>query len=131
MLALIGILTMIAAPRVSGMIGANRLERALDGLAADLTLTRIRAIRESRTAVLRIDASSRYVLYIDSGTGQAADTIKRVNVPSSYPGVTLTPGTISFDSRGIMGDGATITATQDGRTRTLSVTGIGRIYRAY
>jgi prepilin-type N-terminal cleavage/methylation domain-containing protein len=130
-LTILGILGMIAAPRVSGMISANRVERALDGLASDLTLARVRAVRENRSTTVRIDNNSRYVVFVVSPTPSAADTIKRVQVAKNYPGVTLSPATVSFDSRGLTTDATTLTATQAGRTRTLSVTGIGRIYRAY
>ena len=130
-LTILGIAGAIAIPKFSGIISAGRLDRAMDGLAADLSLARVRAVRDNRETAVRIDSNSRYVLYVNTGSGQAADTVKRVAIQTSYPGVTLSPVTITFDSRGMLRSGVTVTATQGTRTRTLSITGLGRVYRDY
>lgn len=129
-LTILGILLAIAAPRFSGMLNTNRVEQAIGGLTADLSLARVRAIRENRETVVRID-DTRYIVYVDNGGGAASDTLKTVRLSDNYNGVTLSPATIRFNSRGMLnGQSATIVATHGTNTRTLSITGLGRVYRA-
>lgn len=129
-LTILGILLAIAAPRFSGMLNTNRVERVVGGLTADLSLARIRAIRENRETVVRIDGT-RYIVYVANGAGAASDTLKKVRLNDNYQGVTLTPATIRFNSRGMLaGESATIVATHGTQTRSLSITGLGRVYRA-
>lgn len=129
-LTILGILLAIAVPRFSGMLNTNRVEQAIGGLTADLSLARIRAIRENRETVVRIDGS-RYIVYVANGAGAASDTLKKVRLSDNYNGVTLTPATIRFNSRGMLnGQSTTIVATHGTNTRKLSITGLGRVYRA-
>jgi type IV fimbrial biogenesis protein FimT len=129
-LTILATLLAIAAPRFSGMLNTNRVERVMGGLTADLSLARIRAIRENRETVVRIDGT-RYIVYVANGGGAASDTVKTVRLNDNYQGVTLTPATIRFNSRGMLnGESATIVATHGTNTRSLSITGLGRVYRA-
>ncbi|MBD0320509.1 MAG: GspH/FimT family pseudopilin [Gemmatimonadetes bacterium] len=129
-LTILMILAAIAAPRFSGMLNTNRVDRVVGGLAADLSLARIRAIRENRETVVQV-TGSRYVVYVANGAGAASDTVKKVRLSDNYQGVTLTPATIRFNSRGMLsGESTSIVATHGTRTRTLSITGLGRVYRA-
>lgn len=130
-LTILGILLAIAAPRFSGMLDSNRVEQAIGGLTADISLARVRAIRENQETVVKIDAS-RYIVYVANGGGAASDTLKKVRLSDNYQGVTLTAATIRFNSRGMLKDAqsATIVATHGTNTRRLSITGLGRVYRA-
>ena len=128
-LTILGILLAIAAPRFSGMLNTNRVEQVINTLTADISFARIRAIRENQETVVRIDGP-RYVVFVNTRSGAAADTVKKVRLSDNYQGVTLTPATIRFNSRGMSDQSTTITATHGTNTRRLSITGLGRVYRA-
>ncbi|HEX8691031.1 MAG TPA: GspH/FimT family pseudopilin [Longimicrobium sp.] len=130
---IMGIATAIAAPRVQGMIRASSLTGAMNQVAADLQLARVRAIRAGRPVVLTVaDGGTTYTV-VEEGL---ATPVKRVRFTRDYPGVVLSPAptSVAFDTRGMLGSSSerTITGTYRGaRTSTLKVSGIGRVYREY
>ena len=127
-LTIMGILAAVAAPRFASVLQVNHVERALDGVTADLSLARIHAVREGRPAKLRINAT---------GTGYdviaGTKSLKTVSLVREHPGVLLAPAgdSIVFNSRGLreLDAASTIISRKGDKTRTVMVSGIGRVYR--
>jgi|GEM_PF-2383869 type IV fimbrial biogenesis protein FimT len=133
-LTIIGILFAIAAPRFSGFVGASRVVRARDVLAADLNLARMQAIRRGGPTSVQIVGGNQYFVVVPRPNTTRQDTIKRVRLGRDYPGVTLTPAaaTIGFDSRGLLRSGTTtndVAATDGARRTALKITQLGGVYR--
>lgn len=132
-LVIFGILIAIAAPRFNSYLNSTRVEKALNMMAGDIQFARGYAVKENRTVRLRLTGTNRYVIYLDTGTGARADTVKRVPFGSDFPGVAVTSsnGDLILDARGLVRQTTTFTSRQYGQTRTLTVSGIGRIYRDF
>ena len=132
-LVIIGIALAMATPKMSGILSRSAIEGALNQVATDITLARLRAVRAGSWASLNISSDGKsYTVTVDSaGT---ARTWKTTRLSTDYPGVVLTPtsGAVKFDSRGVLASSTTtIVATRQGKTDSLMVTGVGRIYRGY
>ena len=130
---IIGIALAMAAPRMQGVLHQSAIESALNSVASDVTLARLRAVRTaSRTVLVVNSAGTGYSVIVDpSGT---PSTFKTVSFATDYKGLTLSPvnDTVVFDSRGMLVQGTgTIRATRQGRTDSLTISGVGRVYRGY
>jgi prepilin-type N-terminal cleavage/methylation domain-containing protein len=129
-LAILGILVIIAAPRMSGMVRGSRLSAAVNQVSSDITYTRLRAIRAGQPAALTVASSTSYTVSVN-GT-----VVKTVSLDKDYTGVTVaqTPGAATFNSRGLLANGSavnTITVTASGVTRTLTINTIGKVTRDF
>ena len=135
-LVIVSIALAMAVPKLNAFLQVNSVQGALNRVATDLNLARVRALTTSRQVRLTVsnDGGS-YTIVVDPA-GAAPVTYKTVRLTQDFPKVDLTPhGTsITFDSRG-MATGAngstTLTATKQGKTGTITVSGVGRIYRGY
>ena len=132
-MVIMAILGSLALPRISGMVQVSALQGALNRVATDLNVARMRAVRTARRVTVTVAPNGKsYTVVVDpNGT---PTTFKSVNLATDYPKLDLTPhsATISFDSRGMVTSGdATLTATKNGRSATLTISGVGRIYRGY
>lgn len=130
---IIGIALAMAVPRMQGVLHESALQGALNQTASDLTLTRLRAVRSATRVSLKINAAGTGYSVIVDPTG-TIDTLKSVSFADDAKGLVLAPAdsSVIFDSRGLLVNGTrTITATRQGRTDSLSVSGVGRIYRGY
>lgn len=102
-LVIVGILTAIAWPRLSGIGGVSSRKGALNQLTADVGLARMTAIRSGNEAQVRINtAGTEYSVVVRDTTG-AFRTVKTVRLTRNYPGVTISPtnDSLVFDSRGL------------------------------
>jgi len=132
-LVIIGIALAMAVPRMQGVLHKSALHGALNQMASDLTLTRLRAVRSATRVSLSINAAGTGYSVIVDPTG-AVDTVKTVSFVDDARGLTFSPASssVTFDSRGLLVSGTTtITATRQGRSDSLSISGVGRIYRGY
>jgi len=132
-LVIIGIALAMAVPKVEQALHQSAIRGALNRVASDITLTRLRAVRTSRRAMLLVNASGNgYTVVVDpAGT---PTTFKTVSFTSDYKDLTLSPAndSIVFDSRGMLvGGSGTIRATRQGRIDSVTVSGVGRVYRRY
>jgi len=130
---IIGIAISMAVPRMQGVLHESAIQSALNNVASDVTLTRLRAVRTGSRATLVVNsAGTGYTVIVDpSGT---PSTFKTVSFATDYKGLTLSPvnDSVTFDSRGMLVAGTgTIRATRQGRTDSLTVSGVGRVYRVY
>src|SRR5687768_3230555 len=130
-IVLIGVLSALVVPKVSGMFQSNQVKRSLDRLATDVSLARMRAIRSGRPVQILTTSTSpnsRYVVVASTAAG--ADTIRKVNVTTDYPGVIFSSFSFTFDGRGVLRNAANLTAisaTRSGRTDYLRVTQVGMV----
>jgi prepilin-type N-terminal cleavage/methylation domain-containing protein len=131
-IVMIGIMTAIAAPRVSGMFTVNQPKRVLDRVNGDLNLARMRAIRSGREARVISTSTTRYAVVATTPTN-TTDTIRKINVATDYPGVTLNTFVVRFDSRGVLKSGSSqaISATRGSRTDSLTISSVGNVYRKF
>jgi type II secretion system protein H len=142
--AVIGILSAIAAPSMRNMLGSSRTDGVVRLLRNDLQQARYTAIRTGHPASLRIQ-SDQYWITKDTGSAAVAvSTVKREYMSLNWKGVTLSARdntgaavtAVTFDSRGFLknlGSGATsitISAVKSPRTDSVNVNQIGRVYRA-
>jgi prepilin-type N-terminal cleavage/methylation domain-containing protein len=131
--AIIGLLSAMAFPRFTNWASALRAKGAANQTAADISYTRMAAVREGRTAALTVNGNT-YTITVENTDGTTFKTLRTVRIQDSYPGTTIgtTGGTrIAFDSRGMRKDGSssTVTLTRDGRSQRLQVSIIGRVIR--
>ena len=133
-LVILAILASMAVPRIEAWVQVSATQGALNGLATDLNVARIRAIRTARRVTVTVASTGKAYTVVVDPTGTNT-TYKSVSLATDYPGLDLTPhgATITFDSRGMMTSGSTstLTATRNGRSSSLTISGVGRIYRGY
>jgi prepilin-type N-terminal cleavage/methylation domain-containing protein len=130
---IIGIALAMAVPRMQGVLHESALQGALNRMASDLTLTRLRAVRSAARTSLTINAAGTGYTVVVDPTG-TPETIKTVSFATDAKGLVFSPAntSITFDSRGLLVTATTtIKATRQGRTDSLMVSGVGRIYRGY
>lgn len=133
-LVLMGIMAAMAGPRLVNWARVVGQRGAVNELVADLSLARTQAVRQGQTVSLRVTSDTRYSVTVDDAAGNAARTLKQVNLASSYKGARLTraAGRVSFDSRGMYranSNFADLGVRQGTTTRTVRISVVGRIYR--
>lgn len=137
-LVIVAVVMALATPSMSRMVTTYRTENAIEQIRNDLALTRMTAIRNGRSASLRVTSATGYSVTLDTSTTSTAlaaqKLISQVNLGSKDYLVTLSPATttITFNSRGLVsaGDG-TLKVSRGGVTDSLTITAVGRIYRVH
>ncbi len=132
--ALLGVLALIALPRAKGAFEAASLRSARAATVATLNRARLTAIQRNRTARFRASGTQVWVQAtprLVAAAGSTWDTVGVVLDLNNQYGVTFTPADagISFDSRGIglsSNSATTITFSKSGRTSTLVISVLGR-----
>ena len=132
-LVLVGIVSGLAAPSLSGYVQRHKARRALDQIAADVALARISAVRSGQRSFLTFSGASRYRVEV---VAQGETAVREVGLETDYAGVVVIPpaGRLEFNSRGLLvsdlGDGYIVVAV--GETRdSLMLTPAGRLYRDF
>lgn len=133
---LLGILVAIAAPRMSGVVSAAGRGSAVNQLAVDLSLTRMRAIRAGSRARLVINSTgTAYSVELRGTDGTVLEQVKTVSLLRDYPGLTLSPAndSVVFDGRGLRRAGATAIVASKAAVSTkdtLIISPLGKVTRA-
>jgi type II secretion system protein H len=131
-LILAALISSMVVPRFFSYARHLSARSAVSQVVADLSLARTQAVREGRTVSLRVTGASTYKVTLDNGT-TILKTIKTVDVKGAQRNVTISPGTarVIFDSRGMLatGSSAQLLVTRTGKTDTVSVSAVGRVYR--
>lgn len=132
-LVIIGIAVAMFVPRFQGVTRTASVQNALNRVAADLALTRMRAIRTGAPTRLSISSDGKTYRVIVDPTAAAPDTFKTVKLGLDYPDLVLSPtsGAVNFNSRGMVSGNTTLKATRQGRVDSLKVTGVGVVYRDF
>lgn len=129
---LVGVVYALAAPRLTGYMSNQKVQRAMDRMASDVGFARIQAVREGQPVQLILTGYRTYDVKVLDGT--AAGKIVRNTDLGMASGVTLGPSgsSVTFDSRGLLTAGsATFTATRGSYTAQITITPIGRVRRDY
>lgn len=135
-LVIFGILLAIAAPRMTGIVKSAGRSSVTNQLAADLSLTRMRAMRAGNRARLVINtAGTGYTVELRGRDGALVEQVKTVSLTRDYPGLTLSPAndSVVFDGRGLRRSGATTIVAMQGSTSlrdTLTISALGKVNRA-
>ena len=110
-----GILAGLAVPQFLAFRPKNRLNGAARQIYSELMLARAKAVNENRTYVVTFPTS--YSMQI------AGSTTRVVNIQTEYTDVTLSSSaaTLTFSSRGTTDVTPTITLTNSGGTKTVTV----------
>lgn len=133
-LVIMGIMASMAGPRLVTWARTVGQRGAMNELIADLSLARTQAVRQGTTVSLRVDSDTRYRVTVDNAAGNAARTLKTVDLTRSYSTarLTRTTGRVSFDSRGMYRTNSTFAdlgVRQGTTTKLVRISGVGRIYR--
>lgn len=117
------VLSAIAVPQFIAFRPKNRLNGAARQVYSELMLARAKAVNENRTYVITFPTN--YSMQI------AGSTTKVVDIQAEYADVTLTStaSTLTFSARGTADAAPTITLTNSGgsKTVTLRITGTASI----
>jgi Tfp pilus assembly protein FimT len=132
---ILGILVALAAPRLRGVGGLARQTGAMNQLATDLSLTRMRAIRAGNVARLVINSTgTAYHVEVRRADGVTQDPVKTVQLTQNYPGLLLRPvlDSVVFDSRGMRRGGTEVIRAVRGSAGvdSIKITPLGKVTRA-
>jgi prepilin-type N-terminal cleavage/methylation domain-containing protein len=123
----LGIIAGLAIPRLGEMVARQRLDNASRQISQDIGFARMTAVRNGQSTRVVIEAN-RYRLF----RGAETAPFRTVNFNVDYPGVSATPRTLTFNSRGMLqpAQGVSVTLTRAGRTKQFQILPTGRVYRA-
>ncbi|HET7460866.1 MAG TPA: GspH/FimT family pseudopilin [Longimicrobium sp.] len=134
-LVIFGIAAAMIVPRLRGVVRVSSIQGALNRVANDISYTRIRAIRTGSRAQLVVGATGKTYTVTTDPYGTARKVEKTVNLALDYTDLVLSPAndTITFDSRGMLlsTSSSKVKATRQGQTDSLTISGVGRVYREY
>lgn len=138
-LVLFGILAMMAAPSLRGLVARSSTDAVLGGLVGDISYTRMLAVRSGNSATLVVNGTGTgYTITVRepnaAGTAFAQRAVKQVDLGDDAPGFTLSPApaTLTFNSRGLLTGGlATLRAQGRGQLDSVRVLATGRPLRTY
>lgn len=131
-LVLVGLVLALAGPKFTATIRYFTARSATSQVVADLALTRTTAVREGRSASLRVLTASTYAVVVDAEGTTPDRTVKSVTLEGAARGVSLgTVGTrITFDSRGMRRNATeSLTVTRSEGVDVVNVTIVGRVLR--
>jgi prepilin-type N-terminal cleavage/methylation domain-containing protein len=114
-IAIFGVLAAIAVPQFVAFGPKNRLNGAARQIYSELMWARSKAVNENSAYVVTFPNNQSMQI--------AGSTTKTINIQTEYADVTLTSSasTITFTSRGTADVGPTITLTNPGGTKTVTV----------
>ena len=114
-MSIFAILAAIAVPQYVAFRPKSRLNGAARQVYSELMWARSKAVNDNSSYIVTFPTNQTMLI---SGT-----TSKTVNLQTEYSDVTLTsaPGTITFSSRGTADVSPTITLTNPGGTKTVTV----------
>jgi len=134
-LVIIGIALAMIVPKLRGVVRVSSIQGALNRVANDISYARIRAIRTGSRAQLVVGSTGKTYTVVTDPSGTDRKVEKTVNLALDYPDLVLSPtsATISFDSRGMLisNSASKVKATRQGQSDSLTISGVGRVYRGF
>jgi type II secretory pathway pseudopilin PulG len=126
----VGILIAMAAPRVSLLVGRNKVNQAAGVVAADLEQAVTMAARRRRPVVLTIESAGTYTIRDRAASG--ADTLRlrrnlAVGADAGVTTLTFAPATVSIFPNGLVSAALTVTLTGRGNSRTVTLSAAGQV----
>ncbi len=135
-IALIAVVSALAAPSIIKWRRAARLRGAVENLKGDLELAKLKAIQESGTVSV-IFSADRYQVFVDNNKDWSPDTTESMLRQRSLPpGVSIDLDQTSFGSmddqtrfyaRGTSVNGSVYLVNKDGNQKKITVSELGRI----
>ena len=124
-LAILLILIALASPLLAQFSSGYKLRAAAREVATDLQFARLMAVKQNNSFQLIITNSNSYQVQTPDGSLVA----KSRSFIIDYPDVTLTPMTVTFNSRGNSTSNAisTITVSNSTGTKNITVGSTGRV----
>jgi type IV fimbrial biogenesis protein FimT len=120
--AILGILLMLALPRMQNYMTLMRLNGAAREVLTDLTAARMKAVNLNQTITVTFYNSHQYKQVDSKGT-----TLQDRDILSSYRDVTLSStGNPQFHARGTA-VGTTVTVTNPAGSKSVTVASTGRV----
>lgn len=138
--ALMGILASLAAPRMNRYVEQTKTRRALDQISTDLSQARLMAVERSQRTWVTIGANGNYTLDTLATNGVDRIPFKSVNLSSDIRGLSVVAGSANefeFSSRGMVvnygqdSEGGILTLTAGSARDSLFVSPSGRVYRGF
>lgn len=138
--ALMGILASLAAPRMNLYVEQTKTRRALDQISTDLSKARLMAVERSQRTWVTVGGNGNYTLDTLATNGVDRVPFKRVNLSSDIQGLSVVAGSANefeFSSRGMVvnygqeSDGGVLTVTAGSARDSLFVSPSGRVYRGF
>lgn len=132
---IMGIMAAMAGPPMMRWLQTIGSRTAANMLASDIAMARVQAVREGRTASLRVVSPTVYQVTLDDPDGTADVTIKQVDVTQHQSTARLSrTGRIPFDSRGLLSSVGPdliggLSVNLGTQSDSLIVTGVGRVQR--
>lgn len=136
-IAIIGIVAAIAVPNMIDWRSDRQLRGAINNLASNIQLARLKAIREAEVVSVVFDTTNnRYTLLLDpnqNGTLDAGEqSVRTVTLPGvvTYRSVSFSPPYFSFNSKGLPTTAGNSTVTLQysaADTMALTMNRVGRI----
>jgi prepilin-type N-terminal cleavage/methylation domain-containing protein len=138
-LVVAGIAMSLAVPAMEGVLRRERVRGAVNRLAGDLEFTRMAALRNGATAVLRFVPDARcggrggtgYRVGLRGDTGVLRGSFEPDGVPVCFQ--SNTSDTVAFNSRGLLAPfgNRTIRGVLGTTRDSLTVSAVGRVYRRF
>jgi prepilin-type N-terminal cleavage/methylation domain-containing protein len=126
----LGILGLIAIPRISKQVNESKIRQAASVVAGDLEQAVSLAARSRRPLVIRCDCPNRTLLLRDRGAADSVRLRRSFNVGSGLEvtTMTLTPDSVVVFPNGILSDTLAVRLDgPDGYTRTVTLSRAGRV----
>lgn len=99
--SVVGLLTLFALPKFSGLVERNQLTAARDELSAAIATARAAAVQKGRTATLFLSGNQMWVTVVTSNAGTTTTVVPVKSFSSLYNvSVTASAPSITFDMRG-------------------------------
>ena len=129
-IVILGILVAIAAPRMNAYLRRTNVDAVLNNLVGDIQYTRMLAVRSGRSSRLTIGTTGTAYTITTTQPDESTREAKRVNLAWDAPGFTLTPTTLTFNSRGLLtSESVKLKAEGRGQADSVLVLITGRPYR--
>jgi type IV fimbrial biogenesis protein FimT len=121
-IVILGVLIMLAAPRMQNYMTLMRLNGAAREVLTDLTAARMKAVNLNQTITVTFYNSHQYKQVDSKGT-----TLQDRDILSSYRDITLSStGDAQFHARGTA-VGTTVTVTNPAGSKSVTVASTGRV----
>lgn len=129
---LIGIVSAIAVPALMAEMPTYRLNGAARQVMSDLLAARMQAVSQNNQFVVTFDADNhRYTILDDddgNGNADAGETAIVSDLHAEYPGINFTSTlNLTFMPDGTVNNSGSMSLAGCSETRTLDVTGAGRV----
>jgi Tfp pilus assembly protein FimT len=99
--SIVGLLTLFAVPKFSGLVERNKLTAAREELTSAIATARAAAIQKGRTATVFLSGNQMWATVVTTNAGATATIVPVKSFGTLYNvSVTSTDASITFDMRG-------------------------------